>query len=513
VAEAHALPPLAEALRRVHVPGEGDDPVELTRRRTAAWRRLVFGELFTFQVGMALRRRRHRGGSAPGCSGRGEGLRRFLDGLPFALTGAQERVIEELRRDLAGSAPANRLVQGDVGSGKTVVALAAACLVAEAGHQTALMVPTELLAEQHSRTVERVLEPAGLSVALLTGSLRRRAREGVLRGLLAGSVDLVVGTHALVQEGVAFRSLGLAVVDEQHRFGVRQRLSLREKGRDPHVVVMTATPIPRSLSLTLYGDLDVSVIDELPPGRGAVRTLVVRDSDRGSVYEAARRDLLDGAQAFFVYPAVEETEDGGLRAATEMAERLRDGPLAGLEVGLVHGRLPPDQRDEVMAGFVAGEVRALVATTVVEVGVDVPAATVMVVEHAERFGLAQLHQLRGRIGRGGDGRPATCYLVAAEETTEAADDRLSVLASTDDGFAIADADLLQRGPGEFVGTRQSGLPHFEVADLLRDGEVLRAARQAAFDLVREDPELEGHPQVWAAVREVWAGNLELVDVG
>ena len=513
IALAHGLPPLPEALRQVHAPSDDTPAGDLARRRTPAWRRLIFGELFVFQVGIALRRRTRRGRAAPPCDGAGALLRRFLEGLPFSLTGAQRRVLDELRRDLAEGVPANRLVQGDVGSGKTVVAVAAACIAAEAGHQTALMVPTELLAEQHLHTVRRLLEPVGLTVELLTGSLRKRAREPVLRGLLSGSVDVVIGTHALVSEGVEFRSLGLAVVDEQHRFGVRQRLSLRRKGLEPHVVVMTATPIPRSLSLTLYGDLDVSLVDERPPGRGTVRTVVVRESEREAVYADVRRELQAGRQAFFVYPAVEESEDSDLRAATEMAARLAEGPLAGLSVGLVHGRVPPGERDAVMAAFCAGEIRALVATTVVEVGVDVPAATVMVVEHAERFGLAQLHQLRGRIGRGGDGRPSTCYLVAAEETTRPAEDRLSVLTATDDGFEIADADLLQRGPGEFLGTRQSGLPSFEVADLLRDGELLREARQAAHDLVAADPELAGCPEVRAAVRDLWAGRLELVDVG
>jgi ATP-dependent DNA helicase RecG len=375
------------------------------------------------------------------------------------------------------------------------------------------MVPTELLAEQHAASIARLLEPVGLRSALLTGSMRRGAREPVLRGLVSGSIDVLVGTHALIQEGVELRALGLVVVDEQHRFGVRQRLSLRQKGREPHVLVMTATPIPRSLSLTVYGDLDVSVLDERPPGRGSVTTTVVAESHRDQVYSAARAQLDEGRQAFFVYPLVEEAEDGALRAATEMATHLAEGPMAGLRVGLIHGGLPPAEKDAVMAAFVAGDLQVLVATTVIEVGIDVPNATIMVVEHAERFGLSQLHQLRGRIGRGDQGHPSTCFLIAADSTTADARRRLAVLARTDDGFEIAEADLRQRGPGEFLGTRQSGLPRFDVADLVRDVSILGEARRAAFDLVDSDPALAGHPLVRDAVRERWAGNLELLEVG
>jgi ATP-dependent DNA helicase RecG len=458
-----------------------------------------------------------------------------LAALPFRLTSAQARVFDEIRGDLASTAPMNRLLQGDVGSGKTAVAMAAAAVTVGAGAQVAVMAPTELLAEQHLRTFTKLLgEGAGVQVAALVGGMRKRARSDALRRILAGATDVVVGTHALLQDDVAFRRLGLVVVDEQHRFGVRQRLALRQKGLLPHVLVMTATPIPRSLSLSLYGDLDVSVIDERPPGRGVVATEVVPESRRAQAYIRVREALDQGRQAYLVYPVVGESGPApegdevqaasgeppapnagrdDLRAATTMVDELRAGPLSGHCVGLVHGKMPPGEKERVMSDFVAGRIVALVATTVIEVGIDVPNASVMVVEHAERFGLAQLHQLRGRIGRGGDGVPALCMLIASEAPGRNAAERLQTLERTDDGFVIAEADLMQRGPGEFLGTRQSGLPRFEVADLLRDGDVLRDAREAAFELIDSDPTLQRHPRVREAVQERWSGNVELVEVG
>ncbi len=535
MAEARGLPSAATALELVHRPAGDADAADLVALRTHSWRRLIFEELFIFQMGIALRRRASRavgdddpdgaaGAPVLGRSDDGEVLGRYLRALPFELTAAQSRVLAEIRGDLSQASPMNRLLQGDVGSGKTAVAMAAAAVAVGAGAQVAVMAPTELLAAQHLRTFRQQLgEGAGAAVAELVGGMRKRARSDELRRLLAGTTDVVVGTHALLQDDVAFRQLGLVIVDEQHRFGVRQRLALRQKGQRPHVLVMTATPIPRSLSLTLYGDLDVSVIDERPPGRGPVVTEVVPEARRDHAYQRVCEELDAGRQAYMVYPVVGDGPDDAakaeaagrdeLRAATTMVEELRAGPLRGHTVGLIHGRMSPSEKEAVMADFSAGRIGALVATTVIEVGIDVPSATVMVVEHAERFGLAQLHQLRGRIGRGGQGVASLCLLIASDAPGRNAEERLRTLERTDDGFAIAEADLLQRGPGEFLGVRQSGLPRFEVADLLRDGDVLRDAREAAFELVDADPSLRRHPKVREAVEERWAGNVELVEVG
>jgi ATP-dependent DNA helicase RecG len=506
------LPDLSEALRSVHRP-EPDAIADLRERRGPAFDRLILEELYLLETGLALRRaaREREPGIPLAASARAEAEAEKR--LPFRLTGAQARALAEIRADLARPHPMHRLLQGDVGSGKTAVAFLAACSVRAAGHQTAIMAPTELLAEQHERTLRRLAgEASPLRMGLLTASVPR-ARAGELReAARAGEIDLLIGTHALVQSGVGFARLALVVVDEQHRFGVLQRAALAGKGGGPvpHQLVMTATPIPRTLAMTLYGDLDVSVIDELPPGRAPVLTDVLRSGEGTRVMQILRETLARGEQAYVVYPLVEETERSDLRAATESAERIA-AAFADVGVDLVHGRKDAAARASSMARFERGETRILVSTTVIEVGVDVPNATLMIVEHAERFGLAQLHQLRGRVGRGA--RRGTCLLVArgGAEDSEA---RLRALLETEDGFRIAEADLRIRGPGEFLGTRQHGrLPDLRIADLLRDARLISAAREAALEAVRADPTLRRSPGLAEAVERRFGERLALAGVG
>jgi ATP-dependent DNA helicase RecG len=409
-----------------------------------------------------------------------------------------------------------RLLQGDVGSGKTLVALLAALVVIDCGWQTALMAPTELLAEQHLETVRPLLAPLGVEAVLLTGAVKGQTRRRALADLAAGRIALAVGTHALIQEGVEFARLGLAIVDEQHRFGVLQRAALQRRGSNAaavDVLVMSATPIPRTLALTLYGDLAVSTLDELPPGRTPITTTLCRESQRGRLTGRLRAEVAAGHQAYVVYPLVEESEKSELRAATTMVHELAAGSLAGLRLGLVHGRMRGDEKDGVMRRFKAHDFDVLVSTTVIEVGIDVPNATVIVIEHAERFGLAQLHQLRGRVGRGT--APGHCFLVTPDWVSQDAYQRLRVLERTTDGFAIAEADLQLRGPGDFLGTRQAGLPPFRVANLLRDTSLLRAARDEAASWLERDPDLS-RPEsraLRAVLRHRWAGRLDLAKVG
>ncbi len=507
---------LARALAYLHDPPPEADVVALGDARTLAHRSLIFDELFFLQLGLALRRSAAvaaPGTAFPASTRLAPALRAHL---PFRPTGAQERALGEIAADLAAPHPMHRLLQGDVGSGKTLVALLAAFTVIEAGQQAALMAPTELLAEQHFETVRPLAEPLGVVPVLLTGTTKGVARRRALAGLADGSIALAVGTHALIQEGVAFARLGLAVVDEQHRFGVLQRAALQRQGADGtsvDVLVMSATPIPRTLALTLYGDLAVSTLDELPPGRTPIRTELCRESTRERVYARIREQVAAGHQAYIVYPLVEESEKTTLRAATTMAAELATGALAGLRVGLVHGRMKAGAKDDVMRRFKAGEYDVLVSTTVIEVGIDVPNATVIAIEHAERFGLAQLHQLRGRVGRGT--APGHCFLVLPDWTGQDAWQRLTTLERSTDGFHIAEADLQLRGPGDFLGTRQAGLPAFRVASLVRDTALLRTARDEAMAWLAEDPEL-ARPES-AALREVlvhrWRGRLGLARVG
>jgi ATP-dependent DNA helicase RecG len=514
---AHGLPTPAEALRGLHAPGVEVDLEALREGRHPARTRLVLEELYLLQLGLVLQRAargREAGVPIPGDGPRTQAAAR---GLPFRLTRAQQRAWREIRGDLSRPHPMNRLLEGDVGSGKTVVSFLAAVAAAESGHQTALMAPTELLAEQHARTLSKLAaaagEAAGLRMALLTSSVPRAEADRVRADLAAGVVDLVVGTHALVQEGVTFHRLAFVVIDEQHRFGVRQRAALAAKaaeGKPPHVLVMTATPIPRTLALTAYGDLDLSVIDEMPPGRSPVRTLLLRTGEGQRVMDLLRETLGRGEQVYVVYPLVEESEKSDLRAASDSVERIRRA-FPEARVDLVHGRLDAAARADTMARFEAGETQVLVCTTVIEVGVDVPSVTLMVVEHAERFGLAQLHQLRGRVGRGE--RPGTCVLVA-RGVGEESEARLRALLETTDGFRIAEADLRIRGPGEFLGTRQHGrLPDLRIADLVRDARLVGLAREVALQTVRDDPGLRRQPELARAVRARWGERLELAAIG
>jgi ATP-dependent DNA helicase RecG len=504
----------SQALREVHFPPPGADLGALNRWASEAHRRLVFEEFFLLELGLALRQR-DTAREARGIVYEGSGVlaERLRAQLPFTLTGAQERVLAEIIDNMRQPHPMNRLLQGDVGSGKTVVALLAMLLAIESGFQAAIMVPTEILAEQHFLNIHRLVEPLGVRVALLTSAAKGGKRRELFRVIAAGDVDLVVGTHALIQEGVEFSALGLAVIDEQHRFGVLQRATLKRKGYAPDVLVMTATPIPRTLAMTVYGDLEVSVIDELPPGRLPVITKLGYESRREESYELSRRALCQGRQIYVVYPLIEESEKTDLRAATAMAEQLQRGVFRDFQVGLLHGRLKSEEKERMLRAFAAGDCQVLVSTTVIEVGVDVPNATVMLVEHAERFGLAQLHQLRGRVGR--SQHQAYCLLMADFPMSEEAKQRLQALVEHHDGFVIAERDLEIRGPGEFLGTRQSGLPELRVAHLIRDQRVLAEARREAFALVQADPQL-AHPDHTAlrqALTHRWQQKFELMSVG
>jgi ATP-dependent DNA helicase RecG len=468
----------AEALRRIHFPTEDVPLADYERARSPAHLRLIFEEFFWVALAIALRKSERVKEPKGAVIEISEQVRQHLsEVLPFALTSAQERAVRRILDDMQSDAPMNRLLQGDVGSGKTIVALLSMLAAMENGYQAALMAPTEILAEQHARNLKRLLARTSYRTELLIGSLRAAEKRRLHVDIAAGEVHLCVGTHALIQEAVQFHKLGVVVIDEQHRFGVLQRAALRERGFNPDVLVMTATPIPRSLAMTVYGDLDVTVIDELPPGRTPVKTVVCGEDQRAGVYKGLEREVRAGRQAYVVYPLVEESEKMDLKDATRMFEHLRDHIFPHFQIGLIHGKMKSGEKEDAMRRFVAGEVQILVATTVVEVGVDVPNASVMVIEHAERFGLSQLHQLRGRVGRGAE--QSFCVLLASDKRTAVAKERLGIMEETSDGFRIAEKDLELRGPGEVMGTRQSGVPTFRVGNLVRDVQILEEARKEA----------------------------------
>jgi ATP-dependent DNA helicase RecG len=523
VRERLALVSPREALWKVHWPEAGESFEDLQSSRTPAHIRLIFEELFFIELGLELKRRQQK--TQTGIAFRlDDGVRQAIKKiLPFHPTAAQKRVLKEIADDMQKPYPMRRLLQGDVGSGKTIIGFQAAIIAIENGCQVALMAPTEILAQQHYFSARRILENAGYRIVLLTGSLEADRKREVRRHIAQGSAQLVIGTHALLEEKVEFAKPGLVIVDEQHRFGVLQRLKLMKKSgegsddknqAEPDVLVMTATPIPRTLALTLYGDLDLSVLDELPPGRTPIVTRKITDDRSPEVWDFARKQVAKGHQVYVVYPVIAENEESELKAAIKMYRELSGTVFADLKVGLLHGRLDSELKDQVMRLFQKGELQILVATTVIEVGVDVPNATVMVIEHAERFGLAQLHQLRGRIGRGA--AKSYCILMTGGKVTEEGERRLDAMVRTNDGFQIAELDLELRGPGEFFGTRQAGMPSFRVANLIRDRKLLELAkREAAAVMAGPNSEVTQVEisRALVALRTRWQHTYGLVEVG
>jgi ATP-dependent DNA helicase RecG len=512
----YEFPSRGDALRFVHFP-PSDVSVELLNQFSSpAHRRLIFEELFLYQLSLALRRKETE--QRPGIAFRvreprvREALKRIL---PFKPTEAQKRVLAEIAGDLEKPTSMHRLLQGDVGSGKTIVALEAAAIVMENGYQAALMAPTEILAVQHFLSARRVFGASGYAVELLISGLRGQAKQAVLERMRNGKAQFIVGTHALLEDPAGFARLGLVIVDEQHRFGVMQRKRLMEKGAAPDVLVMTATPIPRTLALTLYGDLDVSVIDQMPPGRTPIETRWSAPEHLPGVWDFVGREIKKGRQAYVVYPVIEQSKSAeaqlSLKSAVAEYERLRKSVFPRLHVGLLHGRMKSEEKEQIMEAFRRGELQILVSTTVIEVGVDVPNATVMVIEHAERFGLSQLHQLRGRIGRGGE--KSTCLLIAPKNVSDEAHERLDTMVATNDGFAIAEADLRLRGPGEFFGTRQHGSLGFHIANPVRDRELLELARREAFSLLENPEEERERLHLFQTLEPGWQRRYQLASVG
>jgi ATP-dependent DNA helicase RecG len=515
------LPP-RQALQRVHWPDEGESTRDLVAFRTPAHIRMIFEELFFIELGLELKRREQKAQT---------GIRFQLDDqvreavkkiLPFHPTGAQKRALKEIAADMEKPSPMRRLLQGDVGSGKTLVAFEAAIIAIENGYQVALMAPTEILAQQHYFSARRILEPSGYRIVLLTGSLEDDRKRDIRRHIAQGSAQLVIGTHALIEQKVEFAKLGLVIVDEQHRFGVLQRFKLMKKTPDagahtaaePDVLVMTATPIPRTLALTLYGDLDISVLDEMPPGRTPIVTRRVGDERADEVWQFVRKRVTAGHQAYVVYPVIEESEESELKAAMKMYKELSKKIFPDLNVAVLHGRMEPDLKEQVMRFFQQGKIQILVSTTVIEVGVDVPNAAIMVIEHAERFGLAQLHQLRGRIGRGA--AKSFCILMTGGKVSEEGERRLDAMVRTNDGFQIAELDLELRGPGEFFGTKQAGLPSFQVANIIRDRNLLEIAKREAAAVLSGPNSEVSQTEIDRALlqmRTKWQKTYGLVEVG
>jgi ATP-dependent DNA helicase RecG len=509
IVEKLKLPPLAQALREMHFPSAETEARVLNAWRSPAQWRMIFEEFFWLEAGMAFKRKQARleKGIAFDLEPAREQVRRML---PFKPTAAQKRVVREIAQDMAAPQPMSRLVQGDVGSGKTIVAAQAAVIAVENKHQVAVLAPTEILATQHFLYLSNVFKPLNYRVVQLAGSMTKKEKESVKRAIATGYAQVVVGTHALIEEDVEFDRLGLCIIDEQHRFGVLQRQKLQKKGVTPDVLVMTATPIPRTLALTIYGDLDVSVIDELPPGRKPIKTIHKTHVEIEQVWSFVKREVMAGGQAYVVYPAIEETEDKAMKAAEKAYADLSRLVFPDLRVGLLHGKLAQEEKESVMEGFKRGDVQILVSTTVIEVGVDVPNASVMVIENAERFGLAQIHQLRGRVGRGA--AQSYCILVT-DKLGDAGKERIRTLVQSNDGFHIAEMDLKLRGPGEFLGTRQSGLPTFRIGNLLRDREILEIARSEAQNFVERPPSTEALIAALEYIREHWQRRYGLALVG
>lgn len=493
------LPTLSEAIFNVHFPPTDIDIGDLNERNTPYHRRIVFDELFLLQLGIILTKNSRLNEKGISISGNGKLINEFIDKLPFKLTRAQKRVIEEILNDMRKPVPMNRLLQGDVGSGKTVVALIAMLAAVESGYQAALMAPTEILAEQHFFNITSLLRGLKVNTVIHTSEYDKYTHT-----ISSGAADIVVGTHALIQEYVTFKNLGLVIIDEQHRFGVMQRYLLKKKGINPDTLVMTATPIPRTLALTIYGDLDYSIIDELPSGRKPIITEVIAPENKKIAYKMIEEEIKNGGQVYVVYPLIEESEVLDLKNATKGYEVLQK-MFPQYSIGLIHGKMPAKQRDETIKAFRKGEIKILVSTTVIEVGVDVPNASLMIITNAERFGLAQLHQLRGRVGRGM--RPSKCILIPYK-LTEEAKLRLNAMVNFNDGFKIAEEDLNIRGPGELFGTKQSGMPDLKSANIIRDKEILEIARQEADLILRKDPHLKSFPLLRAKLEEFWKNKID-----
>ncbi len=478
---AEKLLPLKEAILNIHRPEAFSD---IARGKE----RLIFEELFYFEMLLALRRKRLKAQTSHVMPAKkGVLIRKFMDLIPFQLTKDQENVVKEIRDDFLTGCPMHRMLQGDVGSGKTVVAIIISLMIIESGYQVAFMAPTEILAEQHSLSMGGILSSISISNELLIGSVKTKEKERIYESLKKGTTDIIFGTHALIEDVVSFKNLGLVIVDEQHRFGVMQRAKLLEKAETPHFLVMTATPIPRSLSMTLYGDMDISTLREMPPGRKEIVTRLTGERNRAKIYKFIREKVDKGEQCFIIYPLVEESEKVDLKAATEMYEHLKDKVFEDIGVGLLHGRMKTDEKEAVMHAFRKKEIMVLVSTTVIEVGIDMPNATIIVIEHPERFGLAQLHQMRGRVGRGD--KKSYCILLSPYKLSEEAEERLKTIEATRDGFKIAEKDLEIRGPGEFFGTRQHGLPDLRFSNLITDQPILQRARKRAFETINDDPQL------------------------
>lgn len=499
---SYNLPGLSESIYNCHFP-PGDADVYIFNRGISPYhRRLYFDEIFNLEIGIAKIKNGQIREEGISFNPEGRLVNELLKRLDFDLTGAQKRVFQEILEDMRRPFPMNRLIQGDVGCGKTIIALMAMLTAVESGYQAAMMAPTEILAEQHYINIHRLVEDLGLKICLLCSSQKEKPIEEIARG----EIDIIIGTHAIIQEGIHFKKLGLIVIDEQHRFGVMQRSALRKKGKNPDVLVMTATPIPRTLAMTVYGDLDYSIIDELPPNRKPIVTRVFKEEQKQLIYRKIREEISKGRQVYVVYPVIEESENHDLKSAITGKERL-EKIFPDLRIGLVHGKMKAQERESVMLAFKGGEIDILVSTTVIEVGVDVPNATLMLIVHAERFGLAQLHQLRGRVGRGGD--QSFCYLFAYEPLSDEARRRLAVMERSSDGFVIAEEDLNIRGPGEFFGTRQSGMPDLKIASIVRDVDLVDIARREAFKIIHADPELEGFPLLKDAVECFWKGKIDI----